>query len=173
MSLSTALAFTLPTEGGYSNKAADHGGPTDEGVTQATYDNYLAKHGLPSRPVSGITAPEVQDIYSSLYWLPAHCAELPIRLGICHFDWAVNHGVEGAIKTLQEALSVTADGIFGSLTRAAIQGQPEAEIVAEYLKLRREWYEADAKENPDQAEFLTGWLNRVDRLEKYLATVMA
>ena len=36
--LQTALQFTLREEAGYVNNPRDHGGPTNHGITQTTYD---------------------------------------------------------------------------------------------------------------------------------------
>jgi lysozyme family protein len=171
MSLDAALAFTLKEEGGYVDDPDDSGGATNHGVTQDTYDHYRLNHGLQIKDVREIADHEVSDIYGSMYWLPAHCAELPPKLGICHFDWAVNHGVRGAIETLQTALYVTADGIFGAQTRAALEKEPEAETIKEYLDNRREWYRERVRHVPSQAKFLNGWLGRVDRLDKYLESL--
>lgn len=171
MSLAKALAFTLPAEGGFVDNPHDDGGATNHGITQATYDEYRTEHGTGLESVEHITDGEVADIYQSIYWQPAHCDELSPKLGICHFDWAVNHGVHGAIETLQETLAVTADGVFGPRTRAALETQPEATLIPEYLILRREWYQQRVKDRPDQAEFLHGWLKRVDQLEAFLETL--
>lgn len=171
MSLSQALAFALKEEGGYVDDPDDHGGATNHGVTQDTYDHYRMNHGLQIKDVHEIADHEVADIYESMYWIPAHCAELPPKLGICHFDWAVNHGVHGAIETLQESVYVPADGVFGPQTRKAIEEEPEDETIKEYLLLRHEWYEAWVRKHPDQAKFLVGWCARVERLAKYLESL--
>lgn len=171
MSFSQALAFTLKEEGGYADDPADHGGATNHGITQATYDTYRQHKGLPVRSVRDIEDHEIADIYQAMYWLPAHCGELETRLGICHFDWAVNHGVHGAVATLQQAIGVPPDGIFGPATRAALASKPPEQTVASYLAIRRRWYTDRVKAEPDQAKFLAGWLGRVDRLEHYLGNL--
>lgn len=168
MSLEQALAFTLPAEGGFVDNPADHGGATNRGVTQRVYDQYRAGLHLPIQSVAQLSNSEVSDLYHTLYWNPAHCFALATRLGIAHMDWAVNHGVTGAIKTLQQACAVLPDGIFGPHTLDAINAQSETSIVNEYLLLRREWYQQRAKDHPDQAEFLAGWLKRVDQLAAYV-----
>ena len=168
MSLSQALGFTLKEEGGYVDNPNDEGGPTNHGITQATYDDYRKSHGLQVQPVNLITDSEVEDIYAYIYWAPAKCQLLPERLGICHFDWSVNHGLSGAMETLQRALGVTADGIWGSQTAAAVSLADEMAVVTEYNSLRRAWYRNRVMEKPNQAEFLPGWLKRVDQLDAYV-----
>ena len=53
----TCLAFTLKAEGGYSDNPADPGGPTNMGITLATYRQWSDDPNL--------AALQVQDILSS------------------------------------------------------------------------------------------------------------
>lgn len=168
MSFSQALAFTLKEEGGYVDDPMDHGGATNHGITQSAYDIYRLNNGLGPRSVRNIEDAETTDLYRNLYWIPARCGELETRLGICHFDWAVNHGVVGAVHTLQEALGVAPDGMFGSATAEVAACADAAKSVVRYLALRRAWYLARVKAQADQRRFLAGWLARVDRLQAYL-----
>ncbi|MHB8406304.1 MAG: glycoside hydrolase family 108 protein [Gammaproteobacteria bacterium] len=170
----TALFFVLREEGGYVDNPADHGGPTNQGITQATYDSYRRSTGKSAETVALIAPPEVLDIYSEMYWLPAHCQALPLTLAVCHFDWTVNHGVTGAIRTLQQVLSVEEDGVFGPMTAAALQSagaQDLPALIESYLELRRQWYQNFVSRDPSQDQFLEGWLSRVNRLTDYLATL--
>lgn len=146
MSFGQALIFTLQEEGGYVANPSDDGGATCHGVTQRTYDAYRLSLNLPSRSVADIQDPEARDIYQRMYWGPAGCDALPDALGICHFDWAVNHGVAGAKTTLLQTV-----------------GDWRA-----YNQLRRTWYRVRVEARPDQEVFLKGWLGRVDRLDAYV-----
>lgn len=162
-----ALAFTLPAEGGYVDDPRDRGGATNRGVTQSTYDSWRASHGLPAQDVRLISDSEVRDLYRERFWEAGHCGELPTPLAIAHFDWCVNHGPGGALATLQQALSVTADGLWGPATAsAAARSAPSTYI--RYDALRRQWYLKRVALAPDQAAFLRGWLKRVDRLDTYI-----
>jgi len=172
--LQTALFFVLREERGYVDNPADHGGPTNQGITQVTYDRYRSSLGELNQSVKLIAPGEVQAIYSEMYWTPAHCPVMPLTLAVCHMDWAVNHGVTGAMETLQQALAVPADGVFGPLTAAAMQSATAndlGDLIETYLDLRRQWYQNDVSRDPSQGEFLEGWLGRVQRLSDYLATL--
>ena len=57
--LDEALEYLLEHEGGWSNHAADRGGATMYGVTQATYNAYCKQKGKTSKTVRGITKDEV------------------------------------------------------------------------------------------------------------------
>ena len=170
MSFQQGLAFTLPEEAGYVDNPDDDGGATDHGITQHVYDGYRAVKGLPIQSVALITDAEVQDIYDKIYWVPGHCAELPTALGVCHFDWCVNHGVHGAIETLQQVIGIPkedVDGIFGPQTRAALEGKDPRALVVAYVQARAGWYRHRVVEKPSQAEFLDGWLDRDFKLQGY------
>ncbi|HEX6053459.1 MAG TPA: glycosyl hydrolase 108 family protein, partial [Gemmatimonadaceae bacterium] len=86
------LAFILDREGGYVNDPADPGGATNFGVTQAVFSAWLAKAGLPPRPVRDITRDEVRAIYERNYWRDGKCEEIhethPM-LALAHMDACV------------------------------------------------------------------------------------
>lgn len=166
--LQIALKFTIGAEGGYSDNPDDHGGPTNFGVTQATWDAYCQTYGLPITHVCNITMGDATKVYQWGYWDAGFCGEMPLQLGVCHFDWCVNHGVEGAALTLQDALGVYQDGIIGPITLRAANSCAVWPTVTKYLALREQWYQDDAAGNPSQQGFLQGWLNRVDSLRDYL-----
>ncbi|MGH9434445.1 MAG: glycoside hydrolase family 108 protein [Terriglobia bacterium] len=170
-----AIRFTLgpSIEGGVSNVAGDHGGLTNMGITQQTYDTYRAQHRLAQQPVTGVTPAEAQGLYRTMFWNAAHCPDLLGHLAIVHFDWAVNHSPRGAIETLQQALGVTADGLWGSKSAAACAATNEDDLVSSYLMLRTQWYQNRVADDPTQAKFLNGWLNRVAQLRTYVATLHA
>ncbi|HEY3645502.1 MAG TPA: glycosyl hydrolase 108 family protein [Gammaproteobacteria bacterium] len=167
MSFEQALSFTLKEEGGYVDDPRDSGGATNRGITQAVYDAWRMEQALPSHGVKLLSEDEVQRIYRERYWDAGHCGELPAALGIVHFDWCVNHGIRGAVATLQETVGAIADGEWGPGTAAAAaKAGPDAGV--RYDESRREWYRHRVIERPDQAGFLKGWLGRVDRLDKYV-----
>ncbi len=101
MTFETALQQILKWEGGFADHPADPGGATNYGVTQATYDAYRRKAGLPTRSVRDIERSEVEAIYREAYWLRAGCDDIsPPALALCVFDAAVNSGVGAALKWL-------------------------------------------------------------------------
>lgn len=164
----SALNFVLRWEGGYVNHPADPGGATNFGVTQVTYNQYRTTKKLSLQSVKSISALEVQDIYASNYWLKAGCDSLPSKLALCHFDWAVNHGTTGAIKTLQQVANAPPDGILGPQTKKALATaltiKGEASLIANYCAIRESCYRRWGVGR--QAVFLEGWLNRLDALRK-------
>lgn len=163
-----ALGFVFEAEGGYSNDPDDSGGATQYGITQKTYDRWNLFRGIPLRPVSEITHEEAEDIYFHFYWLEGKCDQLPDDVGVAHFDWCVNRGPRGAAVTLQLALGVPADGIIGPKTIAAVAKYEVADLLIRYLTEREKCYKTIVAEKPSQKKFINGWLNRVDKLARFL-----
>lgn len=167
-----ALIFTLRWEGGYSNNPADKGGETNFGITTATYNLYRKLKKRPMRSVKLIEQSEISDIYWLHYWQPSCCDLLPPRLALCQFDWAVNAGITRAAKTLQQTVGVNIDGIIGAKTRtgiiSALNFHKEPALCSSYCVIREQHYRNWATGN--QAQFLSGWLNRLNALRKVVTS---
>lgn len=160
-----ALVHVLEMEGGYTDDPHDPGGPTNRGVTLATYAAWKrtplttqSRETLKSE-LRRIPDDVVRDIYIQRYWRPAFCAEMAPPLAFFHFDASVNHGVTGAMRLLQRAVGTDVDGEIGPNTRAAIASLSTQEILARYAEVRRERYRA----LPHFWRFGRGWLARVDK----------
>lgn len=166
MAFESALAFTLRWEGGYVDDPDDHGGATNEGVTQSTYNAYRTAQGLAPQSVRLLTADERDDIYETRYWDAAGCPDLPEPIATALFDTAVNLGVTRAVKLLQGVVGVRADGVFGPLTLGATQKQPLAVTAQQLLAARWNFYRAVSWSDPTQQKFLKGWGQRVADLAR-------
>lgn len=142
-----ALDYLFEAEGGYSNHKNDRGGATNFGITQRTYDFYQKRKGLAPAPVKQITKQEAAQIYYEDYWIKSGADKIEdFSIALILFDSCVNHGVSGGISLYKKA---------GNNSE-------------KFLNLRREKYKAIAENNSSQKVFLKGWLNRVDKLEKYI-----
>lgn len=164
------LGLVLGSEGGYSNDKDDHGGATNGGITQATYDGWRVGRGLGRQPVLGISGDEIRQIYFDLYWTPGRCAALPAPLDYVHFDGCVNHGNGQAAKFLQRALGVAADGVVGPHTLRAVGEDARAgdigNTIRTILSQREIFYHDIVKRDESQRKFLAGWLNRIAHIRK-------
>ena len=161
------LAFILEREGGYVDLHADHGGPTNKGVTQTTYDNYRTAHALPLQSVQYMTDPECRAIYSLLYWAPLHADVLPQPIDLVMFDAAVQHGVSRAVKLLQGTVAgMVVDGIMGVATMAVTHGGDPLKLAGQIIWARQRFYDRIVLNDPTQAVFLNGWKNRLVLLQK-------
>ncbi|MEQ1651089.1 MAG: TIGR02594 family protein [Hyphomicrobium sp.] len=167
-SFTRALAHVLEMEGGFSDDPYDPGGPTNKGITLGDFAKWRGETVTALSRATLIAAlKEIPDaavsaIYRTRYWQPASCADLGDGVALMHFDAAVNHGIGGAIRLLQAALGVTADGEIGPQTLSAARTQPAHAIIERYAELRRARYRA----LPHFWRFGRGWLRRVDATEK-------
>ena len=101
------LSFLFQVEGGYNNDPNDHGGPTNMGVTQNTYNSYRKRKNLPYNDVKNITREEAVNLYYEDYWKPSGADEIEDpNLSIAIFDTSVLHGVGGA-QTLYKSSNGT------------------------------------------------------------------
>lgn len=169
MSFSKALAFTLTYEGGYSNHPADRGGPTNKGVTQRVYDQYRKNKMLPKRTVRLISDNEVSDIYRSMYWDKVEGDKTDPKIAAFLFDTAVNSGPSRAVRFLQQALGIYADGVIGPVTRESLEDAeakyPE-KLLEKLFDIRENFFRSIGVGT--QRVFLKGWLNRLKGLKEYL-----
>ena len=161
-----SLASVLALEGGYTDDPFDPGGPTNKGITLATYARFrgeelteAAFHRLRAE-LKEIPDATVARIYRDRYWQPARCPDLPPALAHFHFDAAVNQGVGGAARMMQAALGVAVDGEIGPITLGAAFERPLAETLERYAAARRHRYRA----LQHFWRFGRGWLSRVDKV---------
>lgn len=161
---SLALRHVLEMEGGFSDDPHDPGGPTNKGVTLEVYARWIGERVSPesrSRLVARLKRiPDamVREIYRTRYWDPADCARMPAPLALMHFDAAVNHGVSGSIRILQEAVGAKIDGEIGPQTRGKIAVAQLVEALTKYAEIRRDRYRA----LKHFWRFGRGWMRRVD-----------
>ncbi len=164
-----ALSHVLRFEGGLSNHPLDRGNRgghwTAYGVTQAAYNTYRTRHGLPQRSTRNMTKHEVHTLYYEDYWLASSADKLPAQVRLVHFDAAVNHGVHRANRLLQRALGVREDGILGPQTLQAIKSRSDQSIARNYLSIRKNFYNQIVDRTPAQKVFLKGWLARIEKLQ--------
>lgn len=159
-----ALAHVLEMEGGYDDDPYDPGGPTNLGITLSEFARdkgtglTSANYAAMKAELKVIPRATVERIYHDHYWDAADCPELPPALALFHFDAAVNQGVAGATRMLQQAVGAEVDGEIGPLTLAAVASHPVEESLAAYAEVRRRRYRA----LPTFWRFGRGWLSRVD-----------
>ena len=119
--------FILKWEGGFVNDPDDLGGATNMGVTMATYKVYCKRKGRPEPAIDDLkhlSNDEWIDILKSLYWDKWKADQIKSQsVANILVDWVWASGNYG-IKIPQELLGVTADGIVGKNTLAAVNNYP-------------------------------------------------
>ena len=155
-----AQPMVLVHEGGYVNHPDDPGGATNKGVTQRTYDGYRKRRGMAPRSVRNITDSEVSEIYRIQYWNKVSADDLPAGVDYAVYDFAVNSGPARAAKFLQEVVGVSADGIIGEQTLAAVSDADPAAVIDQLCSNRLAWL----KRLKHFKTFGRGWTRRVDEV---------
>lgn len=149
-------------EGGYSNHPDDNGGPTNFGITLATYRSWKGNQKLTEDDVRKLTREEAVEIYRSRYWNALRCDDLPAGVDLIIFDFGVNAGISRSAKMLQKIIGAEADGSIGNATLGAIPSMKPRDIIAEMTKRKLEFY----KGLDDWPVFGKGWTNRALAVEQ-------
>jgi lysozyme family protein len=113
MTFDDAIKRVLMHEGGYSDHAADPGGKTMYGITEAVAREVGYRGNMTELPLD-----LAKRIYKDRYWDAVRADELPASIRYLMLDAAVNSGPRQSILWLQRALGVTADGVLGPVTIA-------------------------------------------------------
>ena len=97
-------------EGGYVNDPNDPGGETKWGISKRSY---------PTVDIAALTRDDAKAIYRRDFWDRVRADALPDGVAFQMFDFAVNSGIETAVRALQRALDVADDGHWGPASQAA------------------------------------------------------
>lgn len=154
MTFDVACDRVLGHEGRYVNDPTDPGGETNWGISKRSY---------PALDIKALTRDDAKAIYARDFWQPLHASELYDGVAYQLFDFAVNSGIQTAIRAYQRALGVADDGWWGPVSRVA------AHHVSETDQLMRL--------NAERLDFMTrlinwphhgrGWARRIAQNLRY------
>jgi len=149
----------------YANDKDDTGGPTMMGVTIGTFTAYKRKKGLRAPSVQELKDLDYDtwvDILKPLYWDKWKADQIANQsVADLLVDWYWGSG-DNAIVFPQKILRVTADGVVGPKTLAAVNDYtPQSELFDLIFKRREQFYYNIVKSRPSQKKWLNGWLNRL------------
>ena len=159
MHFSACMEFTLRCEGGFSINPEDRGnwtgGEIGVGILQGT--NFgLSAASYPQVNLRDLSAAAAALIYRRDYWQKISGAQLPAGPDLMVFDHAVNAGIGGSVRLLQEALEVPADGDMGPRTLGAARLADANDLILRLSQGQTEFYQAGGA-----SIFKAGWLRRV------------
>jgi lysozyme family protein len=158
------ISDIIRREGGATatNDPSDSGGRTQYGIAERSHPEAWAD--------DKVTLDEARAIYLKQYVLPFEGIE---DVSLLHqlVDMGVPSGPVTAKQTLQQVIGVTADGVLGPKTFAAIAAYPGGKLFgfpvpgSVLLNLavrdaRMLLYAGIAKRRPKDLKFLLGWLRR-------------
>lgn len=137
----------------------DGGGLTRYGLTQKWYGAHLPAEYFTTMDNNQARGFAIQT-YVNFF-----CKPLLVNLiqsndiAACLVSWAVNNVPVNAIKGLQQAANVEADGHIGPQTIAAVNAAPALSLAASYRLNWLTWYRAHS-----DPRFLDGWIARANRV---------
>ncbi len=123
-----AITQVFEWEGGYTNDAADPGGPTNWGITIFDARMYW-KPDATAADVRAMPKSVASEIYVKHYADPVKYNLLPAGVDYAVLDYGINSGIGRAAKVLQRITSATVDGKIGLATVAAARAMDPADLV--------------------------------------------
>lgn len=155
MTFDEAFNKLMGFEGGFSNHPNDPGLQTMYGITISV----ARQHGY-SGDMRALPVELAKAIYRKSYWDRVRADELPEVIRYAVFDGAVNSGPGQAVRWLQRALPVAADGLIGPVTIATANAVDPYKLLAQMLGQRLRFM-TDLNTWPS---FSRGWARRVAEL---------
>lgn len=152
-----SLRLVLLHEGGYVNLKADPGGPTNKGVTLATFRRYVNPKGTIA-DLKNISKDQIAKVYHDHYWDAVRADDLPDGVDYAVFDFAVNSGPGRAAEYLQAVVGATVDGDIGPKTLKAVRALPADQVIKNLCGDRMEFLQG----LKTWKTFGKGWKSRVD-----------
>jgi len=150
----TAFSRIIGHENGYVNNPNDPGGETKWGISKRSY---------PQLNIKDLTREQARDIYFKDFWMRIGADFLSFSVGYQLFDFAVNSGIETAVRYFQRALNVADDGYFGPISGKAAQETSDTDIILGLNALRLD-YMTRLKNWPNASK---GWARRIARNLNY------
>jgi len=161
-----ALEKILKNEGGFilHNVEGDRGGLTYAGISYNNFPNWIGWN-LINKRAKYQKSPElttlVKDFYKVNFWDKIKGDKVrsqEVANSIC--DFAVNVGINKAIKLAQKVVKTKEDGIVGINTITLLNGMVTEEFLYKYALGKVKYYTNICNKSPSQKKFLLGWLNR-------------
>jgi len=118
MNFQDAFDRLIGHEGGYVNNPDDPGGETNWGISKRSYPNIDIKN---------LTRDGAKAIYLRDFWNRIKGDKLHDGVAYQLFDFAVNSGIETAVRYFQRAIGVADDGHWGPLSQAAADAMSETD----------------------------------------------
>lgn len=124
-------------EGRYSNDLNDPGGETNWGISKRSY---------PKIDIKNLTREGAKAIYKVDFWDKIQANKLPAAVAFQAFDFAVNSGIDVAIRHLQKAIGVADDGYWGPFSQSVADKKSVTDLIMllnaerlDYMRRLKNW----------------------------------
>lgn len=146
MSFDPAFDRLVGHEGGYTPGVGDPGGETNFGISKRSY---------PHVDIKNLTVEGAKEIYRRDFWDVLGDAHPAVKFQV--FDFAVNSGIQTAIRKLQAAVGVADDGHWGPRSAAALKAMDLNDVLMRFAAQRLFFMTALST----WSDFGRGWARRV------------
>ncbi len=158
-------------EGGYVNDPDDPGGETYKGIARKIHskwdgwmivDTLKVQSGFPASLEKDADLQQmIEDFYQTLYWDSIRGDKIGSQLiAESIFDFGVNAGNRTSATLAQMVVDVTADGVIGPKTLAALNNYDEEKFLAEFTIAKIARYINIVKKRPTSKKYFYGWVRR-------------
>ena len=120
MTFEIIIDRVLDHEGGYTSGGNDPGGETKWGISKRSY---------PHLNIKTLTREQAIEIYRKDFWERMHLDCLPDGVAFQLLDFALNSGIETAVRYFQRVVGVADDGYWGPLSNEAAHNMGESDMI--------------------------------------------
>ena len=142
-------------EGGYVNNPKDPGGETKFGISKRSY---------PDVDIKNLRVEDAKFIYQRDFW-DVLSDKIDPAVKFQAFDFAVNSGIQTAIRKLQKAVGVADDGHWGSASVNAVASKNVNDVLMLFIAERLDFWTSLST----WQEFGKGWARRAATNLRYAA----
>lgn len=140
MDFLTTIERVLGHEGRYVNNPADPGGETKWGITWPVLREAIAlKLVPPETTIASLERDQAITVYNFRFWMRINASKLFDGVAYQLLDFAVNSGIENAVRKFQLALGVSDDGHWGPVSQAAADAMSESDQIMRLNGVRLDW----------------------------------
>lgn len=160
-----AMDLIFMHEGGLSDDKHDKGGLTNFGITLPFLRQYNPNATIDDIPK--LTKTDAEKIYKFLLWDKYNYSQIHDKnIAAKIFDMSVNIGEYESHKIAQISINsllknqITVDGILGPISIEKLNDLNPDYLMNELRQHLKNYYLLVVAKNPDDRDFLNGWLNR-------------
>jgi lysozyme family protein len=157
MNYDSAFDRLIGNEGGYVNNPADPGGETNWGITWPVLHQAIGAGVVTSDvTIASMTRDQAKLIYKAFFWDAGKMDQYNGAIAFQVFDFAVNSGIQTALRKLQVAVGVADDGNVGPATIAAINAMTPPQVIMNFVAARLDFW----RKLSTWPTFGAGWAGR-------------